>query len=361
LKTTKKNNPKLWVNLAIPIAVLVVGWGSTIWWLWASSPPQSADGRKVRVVIADGTSSQTIAQQLEEAGVIRSGLALRLFVQWRSLLDGKRIPLQAGTYELPTNLTLSAVVEELQSAESQIKVIQVTIPEGWNLKQVARLMEEKGLFSAQSFLQIADRAPNGRRSWLPDDSPNLEGFLFPDTYEVVVGVSTPDTVIDTMLDRFEEVALPVYQQHQQQSPSSPVRLSLRDWVALASIVEKETVQERERRLIAGVFWHRLQKNMRLESDPTVEYGLGIRQTKEQPLTLKQVRTPHPYNTYLNTGIPPGAIAAPSLASLKAVLDPEPTEYLFFVARYDGTHVFSRTHEEHLKQIEKIAEKIDKKP
>ncbi|MFN3926582.1 MAG: endolytic transglycosylase MltG [Pseudanabaenaceae cyanobacterium] len=355
-KTTQKNRGKL----ILPLIVLGVGWGSIIWWLWASSPPGAGMPQKVRVVIADGMSSAGIAQQLEAAGVIRSGLALRLFLQWQALQQGGRIPLRAGTYELATDLPLPEVVKELQSDRARLQVMRVTIPEGWNLRDMAQLFEAKGLFSAQAFLQIANRPPAGRRAWLPADSPNLEGFLFPDTYEVIVGVTTPEEVVEMMLDRFEAVALPVYFEYRQRVTAPAVQLSLKEWVALASIVEKETVLERERRLIAGVFWHRLQKNMRLESDPTVEYGLGIRQTKEQPLTLAQVRTPHPYNTYLNAGIPPGAIAAPGLASLKAVLNPEPTEYLFFVARYDGSHAFSRTHGEHLKQVELIARKIREK-
>jgi UPF0755 protein len=350
----KKNNL---AKLGIPIAVLVIGWSGTGWWLWAVSPPQSSAVSTVRITIPEGSSAQAIAEKLEQAGVIRSGLALRLLIKWQAWQAGERLPLQAGTYELPTNLSLPEVVVRLQTAQSQIKVMRVTIPEGYNLRQMAELFEEKGLFTKAEFLAIADRSPNNRRSWLPPDLPNLEGFLFPDTYEMIVGLTTAEAVVEMMLDRFAEVALPVYQAHQQQLPPPTVNLSLKDWVALASIVEKEAVLAKERRLIAGVFWRRLQKKMRLESDPTVEYGLGIRQTKERPLTLQQVRTPHPYNTYLNQGLPPGAIASPGLASLEAVLRPEPTEYLFFVARYDGSHAFSRTLEEHKKQIERIEQKI----
>jgi len=348
LKTTKKNR-------ILPLAILLVGWSITGWWLWASSPPQSHPNL-VRVTIPDGTSAQTIAQKLEEAGIIRSSLALRLLIQWQTL-QGERALLQAGTYELPTNLSLREVVEHLQSAQSQIKVIPLTIPEGWNLRQIAQHCQDQGLFSAEAFLSLADRPPQGLRPWLTSDIPNLEGFLFPDTYEVIAGVTTPETLINQMLDRFEQVALPVYYSHHHQVPPPSIQVSLRDWVALASIVEKEVVLESERRLVAGVFWHRLRQNMRLESDPTVEYGLQIRQTKEQSLTLDQVRTPHPYNTYLNHGIPPGPISAPGLASLKAVLRPEPTEYLFFVARYDGSHIFSRTFAEHQKHIEMLDRQI----
>jgi len=161
-----------------------------------------------------------------------------------------------------------------------------------------------------------------------------------------------------MLDRFEQVALKTYQENQAGTPK--VKISLKDWVTLASIVEKEAVIESERRIISGVFWNRLKKNMRLEADPTVEYGLNIRQTPENPLTLEQVRTDSPYNTYLNEGLPPGAIASAGLASLKATLEPAATDYLFFVAKFDGSHVFSRTLEEHEKALQIIDKQIQKK-
>jgi UPF0755 protein len=223
---------------------------------------------------------------------------------------------------------------------------------------MADLFEKLGFFKAQDFIAAAQKANPKRRNWLPDDIPSLEGFLFPDTYQIMPSEATPDRIIDLMLDQFEQVALPVYKENQAGKPK--VKVSLKDWVTLASIVEKEAVIESERRLISGVFWSRLKKNMRLEADPTVEYGLNIRQTPENPLTLEQVRTASPYNTYLNEGLPPGAIASVGLASLKATLDPEATEYLFFVAKYDGSHIFSRNLEDHEKALQVIDKKIPQK-
>jgi UPF0755 protein len=152
---------------------------------------------------------------------------------------------------------------------------------------------------------------------------------------------TAEKVVAQMLGQFQTLAIPVYE-----AKKSQTRLSFSDWVKLASIVEKEAVIPPERPIIAGIFIERLRLGMNLETDPTVEYGLGIRQTADQPLTLTQVKTPNPYNTYMNPGLPPTAIASPGIASLKATLDPQKTDYLFFVARYDGSHVFSKTYEEH---------------
>ena len=144
-----------------------------------------------------------------------------------------------------------------------------------------------------------------------------------------------------MLKRFSVVALPLYQQNQQKT-----QFTLLEWVTLASIVEKEAVVAAERARIAGVFARRLREGIPLGADPTVEYGLGVQQTPDRPLTLNQVKTPSAYNTYLNPGLPPTPISSPGLANLEATLNPENTDYLYFVAKYDGTHVFSRTLQEH---------------
>jgi UPF0755 protein len=223
---------------------------------------------------------------------------------------------------------------------------------------MAELFEKEKFFTAAEFVAATQRLSPKRRDWLPNNIPSLEGFLFPDTYQILPSEATPDRIIDLMLDRFEQVALKLYREDQASKPK--VKISLADWVTLASIVEKEAVIESERSLIAGVFWNRLRRNMRLESDPTVEYAFNIKQTPESPLTLEQVRMPSPYNTYLNEGLPPGAIASVGLASLKATLDPASTDYLFFVARFDGSHVFSRTLDDHEKAIQDIDKKIPQK-
>jgi UPF0755 protein len=300
--------------------------------------------------------TQAIAQELESAGVIRSSLALRLWVTWQSLRSNESVALRAGTYDFATNQSLPEVVSQIQTAKSS--EVRFTIPEGWSIAQMADLFEKQGFFAAKDFVASAQRVSPRRRNWIPEDVPSLEGFLFPDTYQILPSEATPDRIIDLMLDRFEQVALPVYQENQSGKPK--VKVSLKDWVTLASIVEKEAVIESERRIISGVFWNRIRKNMRLESDPTVEYGLNIKQTPENPLTLEQVRTDSPYNTYLNEGLPLGAISSVGLASLKATLDPATTDYLFFVAKFDGSHVFSRSLEEHEKALQVIDKKIQQK-
>jgi UPF0755 protein len=298
-----------------------------------------------KIQVPSGTAAQQIGQQLEKAGLIRSQLAWNLharYLGWQNNQGG----FKAGTYELSPNQPLSEIADQIW----QGKVVQssFTIPEGWSLRQMAAYFEEKGFFTAKDFLAAASQIDPSQYPWLPTNLLSAEGFLYPDTYQIPSGSTTPKSIVKQMLNRFEQVALPEYEQARGKTS-----LLLNQWVTLASVVEKEAVVPKERSLIAGVFTSRLQKGMRLESDPTVEYGLGIRQTADQPLTLAQVRTPSPYNTYLNPGLPPTPIAAPGLPSLKATLNPEKTDYLFFVARYDGTHVFSRTLKEHEIAVAKI--------
>jgi len=333
------------INLLL-IAVLAMISSVGAWWLWAIAAP-SSELTKIKLEISKGESTQEIASSLERTGVIRSSLALKIWLKYLET-KGDRSALRAGVYQFSANQSLSAVVAQMQTLVPE--EVAFTIPEGWSIAQMAEYFEQKGFFSAQDFIK-ATKTNLDRKPWLPSKILSLEGFLFPDTYLIYVDQAHPDKIIEMMLSRFEQVALPL-------SPSTD--LSLKDWVTFASVVEKEAVLDQERALIAGVFWSRLKLGMRLESDPTVEYALNIKQTIDQPLTLKQVRTPSPYNTYLNKGLPPGAIASPGLKSLKASLNPKETDYLFFMARYDGSHIFSRTYKEHQAAIKTVSQGLKNK-
>jgi len=334
----------------------VCAWQGWAWWSWASAPPKvaapdsaSVDEAAVAIQIPEGTSSQKIGRDLEAAGLIRSAGAWNMWARWLTMQD-REGGFKAGTYQLSPAQPLSAVADKIWKGE----VIQqsFTIPEGWSLKQMSTYFEGKGFFPAQEFMAAVSQVPYAQYPWLPSGLPHLEGFLYPDTYQLDGDRITPQAAIEQMLSRFEQKALPVYQKNQNKT-----KLDLKEWVTLASIVEKEAVVAGERNRISGVFNNRLKKGMPLGSDPTVEYALGIRQTKEKPLTFKQVETPSPYNTYINLGLPPTPIAAPGIASLEATLTPETTEYLYFMARYDGTHIFSRTQAEHDAAVAQVDQKV----
>lgn len=341
------------LGLLVPVATGLAAWQGWAWWSWATAPVAASEIEsiedRVQIAIPTGTSGQQIGQNLEAAGLIRSALAWKLWSRWQSLQNAEG-GFQAGTYALSPADSMMDIAQVIW--DGQVIQTSFTIPEGWDREQMADYFQQQGLFSVGEFLTATEQLPQDQFPWLPDDIPHLEGFLFPDTYQLPLdGISAP-AVVNLMLERFESVALPIYQE-----ASNPT-LSLLDWVTLGSIVEKESVVPDERNLIAGVFTNRLEMGMPLGADPTVEYGLGIRQTKDQPLTWAQVETPSPYNTYLNTGLPPTPIASPGKASLAATLTPEETEYLYFVARYDGTHVFSRTLAEHEAARDEIRANLD---
>lgn len=330
-------------------------WRAQAWWNQASAPVASQatpdPKKRVLIQIPSGTSAQQIGQELEAAGLIRSTQAWDLWARWMRWQKPNG-GFQAGSYEISTGESLTTIADKIWSG--QVAQQSFTIPEGWSLKQMAAYFEQQGYFKAQDFMNAATQIPKADYPWLPDGIPHLEGFLYPDTYQIAAGGSvTPKQIVRQMLDRFQQVALPIYTQNRDRT-----QFSLLQWVTLASIVEKEAVIPNERALISGVFHNRLKKNMPLASDPTVEYAFGIKQTKEKPLTFAQVAMPSPYNTYVTPGLPPTPIAAPGVASLKATLEPEATDYLYFVARYDGSHVFSRTLAEHEAAQNKIRDRVD---
>jgi UPF0755 protein len=334
-----------WLLISAPIALLTFIGGGMVWWNGITAPPtDDPNAKTISIQIKPGTTAQAIGQELESKGAIKSQLAWKLWTSWQAK-QGKGSP-QTGNYQVSPNQPLSAVAAQI--LEGKVVLSGFTIREGWKIEQMGEYFEKRGLFKAADFIAATKEIPKDKFPWLPDGLPHLEGFLFPETYKVPVDTITPNGVVTQMLKQFEQVALPEYQKS-----AAATKLSLLQWVSLASVVEKEAVVPIERPKIAGVFTTRLAKNMRLESDPTVEYGLGIKQTADRPLTFAQVKRPNPYNTYVNAGIPPGPIASPGIGSLQAVLNPDSTDLLFFVAKYDGTHVFSKTLSEHVAATQAI--------
>jgi UPF0755 protein len=341
LKIAKKRKSAKVLRI-IPL-ILGVGLllGSLVW--KNMSAPVETQGAKidqaqqVKFTVEPGMSGNQIGNKLADAGLIKSTSSWKI---WTKLQQGKDSSggFKSGTYLLSPQEPLSAIANKIWRGE--IMQNTFTIPEGWSTRQMGAYFESQGYFTVAEFEAAVKQIPYQQYPWLPQNLPILEGFLYPDTYKISSDrTNDPQAIIETMLNRFQKIALPVYE-------AAETNMSLLDWVTLSSIVEKEAVIAKERPLIAGVFTARLQQGMKLESDPTVEYGLGIRQTADTPLTYAQVGTPSPYNTYMNTGLTPTPIASPGIESLKATLAPESTEYLFFVARYDGTHVFSKTLSEH---------------
>lgn len=301
-------------------------------------PPDSVDAAPQLFEIQRGQSFRLVAARLEDAGYIRSALAFRVLGEARGA--GRKI--RAGYYALNRAMDAREVLEQITGSSGE--QVRVTIPEGWDIRQIAGMLEAKGLARSDEVVAAAlDPGPFMERfKWLAVLPPgaSLEGFLFPDTYSVSAGGFPLKTLVEMMLARFEQVAWPEIRDRSE--PLDSFRTLI-----LASIVEREAVRAQERPLIAGVYLNRLRIGMALGADPTVEYALGRRQDATHNLTIADVSIDSPYNTYRRKGLPPGPIANPGLASIRAVLQPHRTEYLYFVARGDGTHQFSRTYKEQL--------------
>ena len=346
-----RGSKRLFYIVLLALSALIAG-QSWAWWSWAKSPVLAAaevdEDSFVQVQIPAGTASNQIGQDLEANGLIRSTTAWKLLSRWKSF-RGKEGGFQAGSYIISPAQSLNEIANTIW--EGDVIQTSFTVPEGWNRQEMAEMFEAEGFTTAEEFLALTENIPYDRYPWLPEGIPHLEGFLYPDTYQMDAGTVTAEGIVDAMLSRFESVALPVYD-------AQPSPYTLLEWVTLSSIVEKEAVVPEERDEIAGVFARRLDEGITLGSDPTVEYGLGIKQTKEVPLTYAQVETPTPYNTYMNPGLTPTPIASPGVASLEASVAPEFSEFLYFVARYDGTHVFSRTLAEHQSAQGQIRDRVE---
>lgn len=284
------------------------------------------------VTIERGLSFRVIAERLESAGVVRDADSF----SFAGRLLGAYKKVKAGEYEFTTNMTPMEVLEYL--VKGKVKRYLVTVPEGYNIMEIASALEEAGLVQRQVF--IARAADPGLVKSLGLTGPTLEGYLFPDTYAFNKGMSA-DEMISRMVERFRKV----FSEFENDLEKSG--MPMRKVITLASIIEKETGATSERDLISAVFHNRLKKGIRLQSDPTVIYGIPAfdGNIKKSHLAMKS-----PYNTYVNFGLPPGPIANPGRDSIVAALRPAKADYLYFVSRNDGTHQFSKSLKEHNKAV-----------
>lgn len=317
-------------------AALVLGLGllGGAWYL-ALQPPASGKGETV-VEIPRGAALSRVADILESAGVIRSAPAFALLARYQDRAGA----LRAGEYAFAPNLRAMEVLDRL--AAGAVMTHRVVVPEGLRMEEVAARIEAAGLGSAAEFLSVAREPATAAALGIPGAS--LEGYLFPETYELAKGIPASE-IARLMVDHFFAVWRGV-------EPQARARgLSMHEVVVLASLVEKETAAQEERPLIAAVFLNRLERRMRLETDPAVIYGIADFDGNLRRAHLADVT--NLYNTYQHAGLPPGPIASPGAAALSAVVDPAEADYLYFVARKDGTHQFSRSYGEHVRAVNRF--------
>ena len=328
----RKRGPAFWLALAIlVIAVLVVS--------WALAVPVGA-GRPQLITVERGDSASDVAMMLQAKGLIRSADLLTL----AAYATGKWRRIQAGRHELEGGMSALEMLDALCRGTRRAWR-WLTVPEGYSARQIAQQVQEHGLGRASAFL-AAVSSPGSFTPPFPLPGGGLEGYLFPDTYRMDAGESESD-IIAQMLRRFDQV---VWQQLFHGKASYRGR-SLRDIIILASLVEWEAQREGERAIVAGVLANRLNRGQKLECDATVQYALGA--GRKSRLTNVALLIQSPYNTYLHEGLPPGPICNPGEPSIRAAMNPAKVPYLYYVARSDGSHVFSTTYDKHLAAIAKV--------
>lgn len=368
--------------LVLVVSVLVViGLGSVTWWFFGTNyvppekPPEGRPGFSfdspddlyfstlIRMrydelitpagddptpelfVIESGETASGIANRLEQQGFISDAGLFKAYVRFHKL-DAN---LEAGEHTLSRTMTMEEVASALLFA--QLREIQITILPGWRIEEIAEMLAKETSINPQEFLLIA-RTGSFNYSFLAErpSGSGLEGYLVADTYRMPADANAT-VLIDRLLETFDQrLTLQMRQDAQAQG------LSLHEWVTLASIVEREALLDQERPIVASVYLNRLAGELPeaegyLGADPTFQYARGYDPVTDRwwaPFLQEDVTSiDSPYNTFLHPGLPPGPICSPSLASLRAVIYPAETEYLYFYAKGDGSHAFARTYEEHL--------------
>jgi UPF0755 protein len=313
-------------------------------------PLEPYNKKQILFHVPKGIGISSLLKKLENEKLIKSSKSLKIY----SYITGKKLNnIKYGYYLLSPSMSGIEILNKL--IKGDLYRLWLTIPEGFNINKISKLISNKGLsgkkyknlalnpsYDIKNKFDFLKNLPNGL---------SLEGYLFPDTYDIT-GLNE-EQIIYLQLKRFNETIYSYWKKNKNKS-----KLSFLDTLNLASIVELEAQNPNERELIAGVFIKRLGLGMKLGSDPTVEYALGKHQSSKG-LSFKDILIKSPYNTYINSGLPPGPISNPGLESFKSVINYKDTNYLYFVAKGDGSHVFTKTYQEHLQAQRVIISKRNK--
>lgn len=330
-----KNRTGIYTVFVVLIVIPIVFF---VWWS-GNLKPFSDSGQKYIFDLKPGMTASQVAEELEKNNIIQNAKAFEQLSKIKKA-DSRLV---AGEYHLSPSMSAGEILDILVLGPEP-EIVKVTIPEGYTLAEIVSTLENNGLGTKEEYYQEIKSVSSKDYDFLkdiPSGENRLEGFLFPDTY-FFDKKAGPHEVIERFLQRFnQEVTKDTAKRLKQ------LNMSVYDWVIKASIVEREAVKEEERPLIAGVFENRLKTGMALQSCATVQYVLG---EVKPVLSLDDLEIESPYNTYKHAGLPPGPISNPGHASLQAALNPAETNYLYFVAKSDGSHAFAVTFEQHLKNM-----------
>lgn len=325
--------------LVVGITVLIVGG------LFINSPVSKTDSNTVKVDIPQSSTTDDIGNILYEKGLIKSKLAFKILTKVKKVDTNFGV----GTYELSKNMKLNQIINSIASGMESDEY-KLVVPEGSEIKQITETLKELNMKNTDEFIKLT-KQPEKYISEYPflKDIPkgySLEGYLYPSTYFLTEEqVQDPDAIIRMMLDNFQK-----HFSKEIQKSGKEKNLDINQLVTLASLVEREAQVDSDRPLISAVFHNRLKEDMYLQSCASVQYIIGER---KPVLSVEDTQIDSPYNTYQKGGLPPAPIASPGIKSLKAAAHPADVDYLFFIAKGDGTHIFSSTFEEHLETQKKI--------
>ena len=322
------------MSITIALVVLVLFW------------PQPNSSSVSKVTVITGSTLSEISKQLYEKKIISNEQMFR----WAVQVMGKEKEIPVGTFQLVDTQSNYDIIKQLVYGSPEL--IKVRLLEGWSVKQIAAHLNEVMGFELDEILDISKDYHFLKKHNIKAST--IEGYLFPDTYLFFNG-DTPTSVLDNVVSEYKNFWRDAFRDRARE-----LNMTEHEVVTLASIIEGEAIYDKERPTISGVYHNRLNRGMRLQADPTIQY---IIEDGPRRLLNRDLRIDSPYNTYKHKGLPPGPINSPGAQSLKAALYPEENEYLFFVARGDGYHTFTTNEKDHnnaKKQLQKLRRELRKK-
>lgn len=338
------------INLKVISIITIIILGLIAGYIYIQIGPYDKNSKKEIIVkIPNGSTLTDVSNILKENKVIKNKVLFKAVSKFKPNEHG----VKAGKYLLRQSYSNSKVLDILFSGKTYNDGIKVTIPEGSTYKEVIKYLTSKGIGNKEVYEKLINNPKEfySEFKFLDEkDIISLEGFLYPDTYHFDKNV-TEKEVLSTMLKRFEKMYTDKFKREQKERG-----LTLQQVVNLASIIEKEAVLDEDRPMIASVFYNRLDVDMPLQSDATIQYIFDERKDR---VMYKDLKIKSPYNSYINKGLPPTPISNPGVKSIEAVLNPANSDYLYFVATIDGKNNYSKTYEEHLKHVESYKKDRDK--
>lgn len=335
----KKTKSKKSFSLLVVVSIIIIGFlFARSYYKKALRPMDEKATSQIDVIIPPSSGVDYISNTLYDEGLIKNTLIFKFRIKSRGVAS----KLKAGEYTLSTDMDLDTIIDNIVKGSQKYDTARFTIPEGYEIREIADKLEKEDLIDKKIFLELVSNKGNFEDEFQflkkLNKGQNLEGFLFPSTYEIYTGTSEKE-IIEKMLSQFEKIY-----NSEIKEKSKNIDLNLNQIVTLASIIEREGKLDSERPIMSAVFHNRLKDGMLLQSCATVQYILGER---KPVLSTEDTKIDSPFNTYKNTGLPPSPISSPGKISLVAAVNPENVDYKYFVLTgRDGSHTFSVTLDEH---------------